>query len=302
MTPRDRTRHCMPIKTPRPSVRALKRRNSARSLCSAIRIFILPALLAVAGFCQTLPVDGDTLLLLRFEGTLNGVQGQAPQSASGVQFVPGLVGQGVNLTAGSQVIFSAANNISASEGTLEFWIKPNWNGNNGTSNYVLSWGQQGGMLFGKDSYPNWRMIANRFKTEIGVATSASGWQAGQWKHAAFTWSGTALCLYLNGVLVIQQNVSSALPAVSAATFQLGGDGSNVIDAVLDELRISRRARTSAEIQSDFATALPALDNTSGQVTTLVSSGLVGPWGVAVDGPGNVYIGDRGNNTIKIITR
>ena len=34
------------------------------------------------------------------------------------------------------------------------------------------------------------------------------------------------------------------------------------------------------------------------VTTLVSSGLNGPFGVAVDGAGNVYIADTGNNAIK----
>jgi sugar lactone lactonase YvrE len=34
------------------------------------------------------------------------------------------------------------------------------------------------------------------------------------------------------------------------------------------------------------------------VTTLVSSGLNGPWGVAVDGEGNIYIADTGNNAIK----
>ena len=34
------------------------------------------------------------------------------------------------------------------------------------------------------------------------------------------------------------------------------------------------------------------------VTTLVSSGLTDPYGVAVDGAGNVYIADSGNNAIK----
>src|ERR1019366_2721760 len=34
------------------------------------------------------------------------------------------------------------------------------------------------------------------------------------------------------------------------------------------------------------------------LTTLVSSGLNTPWGVAVDGAGNVYIADLGNNAIK----
>jgi DNA-binding beta-propeller fold protein YncE len=34
------------------------------------------------------------------------------------------------------------------------------------------------------------------------------------------------------------------------------------------------------------------------VTTLVSSGLTGPFGVAVDGSGNLYIADTGDTAIK----
>ena len=37
---------------------------------------------------------------------------------------------------------------------------------------------------------------------------------------------------------------------------------------------------------------------SNTVTTLVASGLSSPSGVAVDGAGNVYIADTGNNAIE----
>ena len=40
---------------------------------------------------------------------------------------------------------------------------------------------------------------------------------------------------------------------------------------------------------------------SGQVTVLVSTGLKSPTGVAVDGQGNVYIADSGDNAIKKFT-
>ena len=155
-------------------------------------------------------------------------------------------------------MFAAPGNINASSGTVEFWIKPNWNGNNQVSNFILSWGSTGGMLMGKDSSPNWRMIANRFQTELGVSTSASSWQAGVWKHAAFTWNSQALCLYLNGLLVAQQPLTASPPPIVAATFQIGSDGTNVIDAVIDELRISGHARSAAQIAADYALAAAAL--------------------------------------------
>ena len=45
-------------------------------------------------------------------------------------------------------------------------------------------------------------------------------------------------------------------------------------------------------------AIKEWNATTQQVTTLVSSGLSGPFGVAVDGAGNVYIADTDNNAIK----
>ena len=45
-------------------------------------------------------------------------------------------------------------------------------------------------------------------------------------------------------------------------------------------------------------AIKEWNATTGQLTTLVSSGLNDPFGVAVDGAGNVYIADTGNNAIK----
>jgi len=165
--------------------------------------FVLAAILALGlGLrAQTLPGDADTTLLLRFDGNLLGVQGETPASANatGVAYVPGVFGQALQLTAGNQITFAAANNISASAGTLEFWIKPNWAGTSTVSQYLLSWGTSGGLLFGKDASPNWRALFNRTVAEQGVAVNANTFPANQWRHAAFTCEGTAIRIYLDGV-------------------------------------------------------------------------------------------------------
>jgi len=106
---------------------------------TAKNLLSLIALLAVGInlWAQSLPADADTTLLLRFDGNLNGVQGETPASANatGVAYVPGVFGQAILLTAGNQISFAAANNISASAGTLEFWIKPNWSGASTANQY-----------------------------------------------------------------------------------------------------------------------------------------------------------------------
>ncbi|MGH7599285.1 MAG: LamG-like jellyroll fold domain-containing protein, partial [bacterium] len=144
-------------------------------------------------------------------------------------------------------------------GTLEFWIKPRWNGNDGEGYVVLRFGVGGGMYFAKDGANNWRSIFNRFgvgSPEVGVAFNVSAWQAGQWHHAAFTWKSDLLKLYVDGLLLNEYQVPVPLNFVNESTFQLGADFSSYyLDAVIDELGISDIARSTEEIQDSFLAGL-----------------------------------------------
>jgi hypothetical protein len=151
---------------------------------------------------------------LHFNGNLKGAQGETPTQAQGVTFEPGIFGKGAYFAPGNQIYFPTAGNINSTEGTLEFWIKPRWNGNDGQGYVVLRFGVGGGMYFAKDGANNWRSIFNRFgvgNPEVGVAFNVSAWQANQWHHAAFTWTPDMLKLYIDGQLRNQsQNVSEKL--------------------------------------------------------------------------------------------
>ena len=105
------------------------------------------AALALATFIsQGLAIQSDTntLLLLHFENSLTGEAGEMPISASGVSYEPGVATNGARFAPGNQVFFSAVDNILATNGTLEFWIKPRWNGNDGQGHAILSFGGASG--------------------------------------------------------------------------------------------------------------------------------------------------------------
>ena len=85
-----------------------------------------------------------------------------PVPAQGVTFETGIFGEGTYFSPGNQVYFPSAGNLNSTEGTLEFWIKPRWNGNDGGGYLVLRFGIGGGMYFAKDGANNWRSILNRF--------------------------------------------------------------------------------------------------------------------------------------------
>jgi uncharacterized protein (TIGR03437 family) len=200
--------------------------------------------------------NNDDLLVLRFNNTLIGENGASPTQATGTSFQPGVSNQGVLLPSPNQLFYASAGHINATEGTFECWLKPTWNGNDGQAHFILQYGTAGGILIGKDGANNLRIILNRFGAqpggEVGAAFNISSWVANQWHHVAFTWSSTAkqLAVYVDGTLRQQTSFNISLPAINSTTFQIGGDGAgSYLQAVVDNLRISSRARTAQEIAS-----------------------------------------------------
>ncbi len=222
-------------------------------------VFLLAPTTPSPLFAQEHNHDRHTLLLLHCNGNLFGARGEKPAQAQGVAFEKGIFGNGAYFAPGNQVYFPSAGNINSTEGTLEFWIKPRWNGNDGEGYVVLRFGVGGGMYFAKDGANNWRSIFNRFgvgSPEVGVAFNVSAWQAGQWHHAAFTWKSDLLKLYVDGLLLNEYQVPVPLNFVNESTFQLGADFSSYyLDAVIDELGISDIARSTEEIQDSFLAGL-----------------------------------------------
>lgn len=209
---------------------------------------------AVGRMNAVVQTDNNTLLVLGFENTLNGAQGETPSQASGYSFQSGLRGNGILLPANNQLFYPASGNINATEGTLECWVKPAWDGNDEQHHSLLSYGGGGGILMGKDSANNLKIILNLYGGagggEIGTAVSISAWKKDQWHHLAFTWSNTnkVVRLYTDGRRASQTTFSATLPAISISSFQLGGAGSgSYLNATIDEVRISNVERTASEI-------------------------------------------------------
>ena len=229
--------------------------STAGIFMSALVVFALAVSYAPL-LAQEHTPDQHTLLLLHFNDDLNGAQGETPTQAQGVAFESGIFGNGAYFAPGNQVYFPSADNINSTEGSLEFWIKPRWNGNDGQNRVVLRYGNEGGVLFFKDGGNYWRSIFNRYgfnNPEIGAGLNVSAeWLANQWHHCAFTWNSTVLNLYVDGVLRAVRETSWALNVVNEATFQLGAEFDYYnLDAVLDELRLSDIERSAQEIQASF---------------------------------------------------
>ena len=146
--------------------------------------------------CVAQAQDANTTLLLHFENSLVGAQGQVPAQAVGVSYAAGIIGRAAVFGSGAQLRYASAGSIDSTVGTLEFWINPQWSGNDNQSHNFVKFGDNGGgMLFAKDGANNLRSIFNQYgvggQSEKGVAINVRNWQAGQWHHVAYTWSSAA---------------------------------------------------------------------------------------------------------------
>ena len=200
---------------------------------------------------------GKSLLTLHFEGNMTGVAGQTPTTMRGVLLAPGKAGQAAFFPPSNQVTYPSAGNINAKAGTVVFWIKPSWNGDDGKGHGLMSWGGGGGLLICKDVGGYWRMILNRFDgnggKEQGTGTwITKEWHADEWHHAAFTWDAQAVRVYVDGQLKADSAVTMDLPPITAPSFQIGGaDGSGDLEATLDEFEIYDKALSEQQIASRY---------------------------------------------------
>lgn len=205
-----------------------------------------------------LTTDASTLLLLHCNGTMVGGQGESPLVQSGIGYEAGVFGQGAHFAATNVLTYDSADNIDAVAGTVEFWVKPGWQGADALNHAFVKYGTIGGLYMEKDGGNYLHIDTDRYGPNwsgAGFFLQVGEWEANEWKHCAFTWDDEALRVFVNGQLRAS-SVPVAPPPAVTDVLQIGAyDSYWGLDAVLDELRISDRARTSEEIQSDFLQGL-----------------------------------------------
>ncbi len=201
--------------------------------------------------------DANTLLLLHFDGTYLGADGETPTCTTGT-FEDGAFDQGVDATPTEDVWleYPADGNIDTYAGTLEFWIKPNWDGNDGEQHTLFSaYGVQNRnhLLIPKNSANNLHFIIwDGDGIGISLGHNVSDWVADEWHHLAFTWNATEMQMFIDGGLVDTKPVPAVPITVETLNFSHSvGDQTPSWgwgpDAVIDEFRISNIRRCIGDI-------------------------------------------------------
>ena len=237
-------------------------------------------------------VDANTLLLLRFENTLNGEQGETPVQNVGVSFESGVLGQGILVDGSDLLQYATAGNFNMPAGTIEFWMKPRWGNfdNNQRVFFSLGFGPNSDFVLFKDRASNFRFIINADDSEANHF-SFDFWTAIQWHHIAITWTVPGrMITYIDGIERINhastsQDVLSPIPS----SLNIGSrsvQNNLQPNVVIDELRISNIARTPAEIKARRLDAL-TIQNLS---INLVTRDLWKTWRIPVTIRANTNMG------------
>lgn len=230
------------------------RRRARRPMVLMVSVALA---LAMPDVAQELEADADTLFLLHANGDLVGASGETPVSSSGVSFEPGVHGPGLRIEGTDGLYYAAAGELDPAHGTIEMWLKPSWSGSDGTTRTFFALGSD--LWLEKDGADNLVFIILLPDSEAHRSYSLRGvWEADEWHHVAATWEiPGSMRIYVDGFERVafpssEQDLMTWIPP----TFSLGSKGIfNPVEAVLDEVRISARARTPAEIADSFLRGL-----------------------------------------------
>ncbi|MCS7253752.1 MAG: LamG domain-containing protein, partial [Armatimonadetes bacterium] len=235
---------------------------------------ILFALVSVASAQSPLAKNfADRLTLyLPFDGDANALvaKGNPMEMAGGfeVTFVQGKIGQAVECGHKGKNRFlsyltTSANfkpNIYAQQGTIAFWVKPNWNGNETSERFRHFFSIRSGLF-----YLYWHRSALTFSSTIrskakhhyAPSASVAHWKAGEWHHVAVTWWRDEKTLvgfkriFLDGQLAGEARDVLMDFELTGALIIGGLDGSETFerlaDAAIDEFAVWERVLNEDEI-------------------------------------------------------
>ncbi len=258
--------------------------------------------------------DPNTLLLLHFDNNYTGEQGETGVY-SGTTFTTGRYGQGVLIDNADTLTYITNTNLDRAQGAIEFWLRPDWNGDDNLNHNFLDtgYGDTNRLTITKDGGNNLRFILWDSSQEYGTAYWVGFWQAGEWHHVAAVWQGTRIYLYVDGIL--RDSRTDAHPPDSLANEMYIGSSlfrDSQADALIDELRISNIPRVGnsndcnhflvADSGNDRIQVFDSIGNFLAEFGTSGSGEgqFSGPQGIAFDAAGRLLVVDSGNNRVAAL--
>ena len=255
-------------------------KNSLCSLfpfVSTLRIATLFAIIALSHANAA-----DILMHCPFDNALEAkyAAGRREGLARTEAYVPGKIGQAVHInSADAEIVYSPEGNIDKAKGSIELWVKCNWEPDSKTQ-HAFFW-ENGPRKAGFNCIWIWK-YGNSIRFDVRdpkdsyATASIKDWKPGEWHHIVATWDCTkGIALYFDGEL--KRERKTTWKAQNHGCIHIGNRPVNKMPAqtAIDELVIYANSLTPDEVKLAFAGKLerkPTKLKSSGKKATAKLTG------------------------------
>lgn len=158
----------------------------------------------------------------------------------------------------SQEEVQDAGPIGGGSGTVSFWLKPEWAEGSQEDATFVQLGDSGLEIMKNVNYLRFQ-YPDSTGAERGLGSNLSGWTPNEWRLVTATWSGGQLTLYVDGVMV-SQNQYEHPPSFQEETKLYVGSafpsGAPAAQASIGSLKVFNRDWSPAEIVNQFRAGPP----------------------------------------------
>lgn len=175
----------------------------------------------------------------------------------------------------------ASSNMDTSKGTISFWFKPNWNGNDGLSHGLTQ------NFVDVNNYIQLSKDTNnvlRFAYKVGnvnkvsITPSITTWTTNNWYHIVAIWdintavTGTSFAsLFINNVRTNDASSSSAFTGITSSSFSIGNN-TNGSDGVFSDYRVYDTPLNATEVADLYNSSLVSYSQTTSNQAKYSSTG------------------------------
>ena len=214
-------------------------------------------------------------------------------TVTGASRVTGKYGGGLSFNGSSNwVTVPDAASLDLNAFTISVWVKPA-STQSGWRTAVMKEAPPSGLayaLYANGVSPSAPAVYAQNPSEVGTGNGPSALPAGQWSYVSGSYDGSALRLYVDGVLKATRNTTGNVVSTSGP-LRIGGNGiwGEWFNGALDEVRVYNRALSATEIAADRDTPLQPDIQSPSAPTGLSAVGGIGSvalsWNASTDNVG-----------------